>query len=166
MSVNATVAEIAAALQAAVPNLAYNQARAMIKANNIRSLTKATTVGAQFASKTAEELAKEFGEATADAAPAATAPKAKAKAAPKAKAAGAAKEKTPRAPRKAATVVQAGPRGFRFGEVWTQSVKDGAGVAMLMQNRPKLNAHAETLGITGAGELSTEDLVKKMAKKL
>ena len=164
MGTNATVSEIVAAIRAALPIIAENQARAMIKANNIRSITKAETVAGTYAGKTAEDFAKEFGEATPDA-PDAVAntkkPAAKKTAAAKTK-----EPKAPREPRRQATAVTEGPRGFRFGEVWNNSVKSQTGVAMLLANRAKLLKQAAEHNITHGADDSAEDIAKKIAKKL
>lgn len=167
MGTNATVSEIVAAIRAALPIIAENQARAMIKANNIRSITKAEAVAGTYAGKTAEDFAKEFGEATPDAPDAvANTKKPAAKKAAGAKTATAKEPKAPREPRRQATAVTEGPRGFRFGEVWNNSVKSQTGVAMLVANRAKLLKQAAEHNITHGADDSAEDIAKKIAKKL
>lgn len=56
------------------------------------------------------------------------------------------KAATPRV-KKEKVAHEAGPRGFRFGGKWNESVKAAAGLAVDIENRPKLLAHATaTLG--------------------
>ena len=128
---NATISQLIAAVKAVLPKIASNQARALIKAENARSVSKAEEVAAQYKGQTKEQLAEAFGEAEAET----EAPKGRT-----------IKAKGQRA-RRTATVVTAGPRGFRFGEVWNASVKAGEGVALAPANINKLYAHADSLGI-------------------
>ena len=167
MSTQPTVSEIVAAVRAILPDLAENQARALVKANNIRSISKAETVANTYAGKTAEDFAKEFGEALPDS-PAAAAPTKKpaAKKAAGTKVAKTNEPKAPREPRRQATAVVEGPRGFRFGEVWNNSVKSQTGVAMLVANRAKLLKQAAEHNISYGADDSAEEIAKKIAKKL
>lgn len=163
MSTSPTVSQLIAAVLIALPKLAPNQARAFIKANNVRSLTKIETVSAEYKGMTKEELATQFGEASDEAFVEVKGSKAKVTK----KAAGAKKvARQGREPRKTAAVVSEGPRGFRFGDVWNQSIKDGAGVAFMNANRNKLLKHAESLGITFDKKDESADIAKRIARKL
>lgn len=46
-------------------------------------------------------------------------------------------------------VIEAGPRGFRFGKAWTKAVKQQAGIAVHPVYFEKLKAHAKEVGIKG-----------------
>lgn len=48
--------------------------------------------------------------------------------------------------------IEAGPRGFRFGEKWIESVKSGTGVAVHPTYLAKLKAHAKAVGVSSAGK--------------
>ena len=62
-----------------------------------------------------------------------------------------------------AQVNVAGPRGFRFGGVFVQSVIEGAGVAAKDSNRPKLVAFAKELGVSGVtAKTPVEDALKSL----
>ena len=195
---NPTIAERIAAVTAVVPAITVDQARKMIRDNNIRSLTKASLVAVDYAGKDAEELAKVFGEvaevpketeklaytvdhsasnngitamlAKEDKEPSlsvndpslAEQPEAKKNAETYPPAAKKIAAKGP-TPRKTAVVVTPGPRGFRFGDVWNNSVKSGTGVAILPANRYKLLKHAESLGIHADNETDVKVLAKQIA---
>jgi len=45
--------------------------------------------------------------------------------------------------------IEAGPRGFRFGYTYVQSVIDGEGIAAREVNRKKLIAFAKAIGVEG-----------------
>jgi hypothetical protein len=49
-------------------------------------------------------------------------------------------------------VIEAGPRGFRFGKAWTKQVKAVAGMAVHPTYLPKLKAHAKAVGVSAAGK--------------
>lgn len=149
---NATVSELIAAVQAIVPKLASNQARKLIKDNNIRSLSKANEVAANYKGKTKDELAATFGDAEPD----------------EAKPAAAAKKvgRKGTGTRRTAQVVVEGARGFRFGDVWNASVIEGSGVAYNPANINKLHKHAESLSINFDKTDTAEAIGKKIAKKL
>jgi hypothetical protein len=148
---NATIAELIAAVRGAVTKISDAQARKMIKDNNIRSVSKAEAVAAEYHGKTKDELEAAFGPAGED------------KPAPAAKKVARKGAST----RRTATVVTAGPRGFRFGEVWNDSVKAGEGVAMAPANINKLYAHADSLGISyDKRSVDAAALAKQIARKL
>lgn len=66
---------------------------------------------------------------------------------------------------KTAAVNQAGPRGFRFGSVFIQSVIEGAGVAAKPANKAKLVAFAKEMGVAGVtAKTDIEAALKQMAK--
>ena len=46
-------------------------------------------------------------------------------------------------------IVEPGPRGFRFGSAYVQSVIDASGIAMKQSNKLKLVKFAEAVGIAG-----------------
>lgn len=152
---NPTVAELVAAAQQILPALTDEQARNFIRANNIRSNGKlATLVG---------ELAAEHAQRAEPAAPAAPAAPAKSSK-PKAEAEEKPTKKFARQGRtKRTTAIAEGPRGFRFGPVWTASVQAGEGVALLDVNKNKLLKHAESLGITS---FTAADESAKIAKAI
>lgn len=91
--------------------------------------------------------------------------------APAAKPAGAAKAPKAatlkiKAVRKAAKVREAGPRGFKFGAVWTESVKAGVGVALKPANMPKLEAMAMELKVTVKDGADQAELAAAIAQAL
>lgn len=57
--------------------------------------------------------------------------------------------KKTRKTRGTAAIVEPGPRGFRFGSTYVQSIIDGAGIAAKDSNKKKLIAFAETVGVSG-----------------
>jgi len=147
-----------------------DMARQFIRNNNIRSMSKLETLlNEQLKDKTAEEIAeicKPVEGASTKPSPKA-APAKKQEVAPKAskKADGEGKkfERKGKEPREVKVVME-GARGFRFGEVWCNSVRNAEGVAMLESNRPKLIKHAQTLGVA-ASVIESNDPVK-IAKSL
>ena len=188
---NPTIAELIAAVTAVVPAITVDQARKMIRDNNIRSLTKASLVAVDHAAKTPDELAATFGPAgevpviteklaakieeikdsvSITDPKLAEQPEAQVNAAswkqtemPVAAKKISAKGTTPR---KTAVAVTPGPRGFRFGEVWTKSIKAGEGVAILPANRYKLIKHAEMYGIPANKDSDAVALAKQIAEAL
>lgn len=173
MSTQPTVAALATRATSLVSGLTEELAKVFIRNNNIRSNTKLDTmVKEQLAGKTEDELkticapvAAQRAEVAAKKKPAAK--KAAAKPAAKKTAAGKDKpkfEKQGRAPRKTASPVTEGPRGFRFGPTWCESVKAGEGIALLEVHRNKLLKHAETMGVPQS-VIDTGDATK-IAKSL
>lgn len=63
-------------------------------------------------------------------------------------------------------VHEAGPRGFIFGPVWVQSVRDGKGVALKPQNLPKLRLHAQKVGAEVTEDLSQAEIAALVAKAM
>lgn len=63
---------------------------------------------------------------------------------------------------KVATPVQAGPRGFRFGATFIQSVIDGVGVATKPANINKVLAFAKALDVKASAKSPIEDTLKSM----
>jgi hypothetical protein len=175
MSNQPTVGTLAAKAIELNAHLNDDMARAFIRTNNIRSMSKLETlVNEQLKDKTEDELkalipveAKPAAKPKADAKPAATKPATKpeakkpaAKTAPKAET----KPKFERKGReKRATAVNEGPRGFRFGPVWNNSVIAGEGVAMLDIHKNKLLKQAESLGIN---RFTAADDSAKIAKAI
>lgn len=49
-------------------------------------------------------------------------------------------------------VIEAGPRGFRFGPTWNKAVKSQSGIAIHPTYLPKLQAQAKELGIKNPGK--------------
>jgi hypothetical protein len=162
----ATVSELIEQVRAAVPKLAHNQARALIKANNIRSEGKIAEAVEQYKGMTKEQLATELGEAEADPEPVASKRPAR-KAGSKTSTTAKKIAKRGGGERRQRALVEAGPRGFRFGEVWNNSVKEGSGVALHPANANKLYAHADSLGIAyNKREDDAASIAKKIARKL
>lgn len=160
----ATMSDLMAAVKSTLSKISANQARALIKANNATSVEKATEAAAQYKGSTKEQLAAEFGEDDGSEFPAATNGKRTTKTAKGAKRVA---RKGSEGRRRVAAVVEAGPRGFRFGETWNQSVIDGTAPALAPANRNKLFAHADELGIQY--DKRSDDpaaIAKKMARKL
>jgi hypothetical protein len=176
MSTQPTVADLAhKAMQ--INDLLNNEtARSFIRMHNIRSNSKLETLLAEhLTGKTAEEIAEicKAPEGAPRKPNAKVAEVAKEKPAPKQKPAAkntdgkkpAEKkfERKGKEPREVKIVTE-GTRGFRFGEVWCNSVRNAEGVAMLESNRPKLIKHAQTLGVA-ASVIESNDPVK-IAKSL
>jgi hypothetical protein len=61
-------------------------------------------------------------------------------------------------------VVEAGPRGFRFGPTWCKAVKSKTGIAAHPTYLPKLKAHAKELGVSAAGK--QEDILERVSAAL
>jgi len=142
-----------------------DMARQFIRNNNIRSNTKLETLlNELLAGKSAEEV-QEICKPAEGASTKPTPKKAEPtqKADKKADGEGKKFERKGKEPREVKVVV-AGPRGFRFGEVWNNSVRNAEGVAMLEANRPKLIAQATELGVA-ASVIESNDPVK-IAKSL
>lgn len=170
---NITVAQLASHAITTIAGLTDPQARGFIRANNIRSMGKLNTMLETLKGKSGEELESLCAApAASTAAPASPAKKAAKKAggAASKKADGEGKPKFEKKGRTARTtkVVEAGPRGFRFGEVWNNSVKAGEGIAILESNRPKLIAQATELGVAQSVIDSNDPakLCKSIAHKL
>jgi len=72
-------------------------------------------------------------------------------------------KKTTRKAKGEVTMVEPGPRGFRFGSTYIQSVIDGGPIALKEANKLKLIAFAETIGVAGINLKSDiEEAVKSM----
>lgn len=147
-----TVAAMASHATATIPGLTDAMARAFIRANNIRSMGKLNGSLESLKGKSTEELEALTAADTQSASTSASSPAKKAakKANASAKGAGGEKPKFAKQGRtkRETKVVQPGPRGFRFGDKWNESVQAGEGIAMLESNRPKLLAQATELGVT------------------
>lgn len=145
----ATMSDLMQAVKAALPKISAAQARNLIKANNTTSTAKIEEVAAGYKGKSKEELAAEFGEAGDEEFPQAQGNKRGAAKKAGGKKNGAAKKvaRSGARERRSATVVTAGPRGFRYGERWIQSVIDGTAPATANANINKLYAHADELGV-------------------
>lgn len=174
MSTQPTVADLAHKAMQLNDLLNNETARSFIRMHNIRSNSKLEAMLTEhLAGKTAEEIAEicKAPEGAPRKANAEVTKVVKEKPAPKAKVEKTAGEgKTERKfankgkePREV-KIVQAGPRGFRFGEVWNNSVRNHEGVAMLESNRPKLIAQATELGVAQS-VIDSNDPVK-IAKSL
>jgi hypothetical protein len=61
-------------------------------------------------------------------------------------------------------VIEAGPRGFRFGETWNTAVKSQSGIAIHPTYFLKLKAQAKELGVSAAGK--QEDVCARVAAAL
>lgn len=168
---NPTMSQLLQAVRNAVPKISAAQARKLLKDNNIRSEGKIEAATADYKGMTKEQLAEKLGEAGDEEFPEVTGNsgngKAKRGAAKKTAGAKRAVAKRGGGERRKAEAVTAGPRGFRFGEVWNTSVKNGEGVAFSAANINKLYAHADSLGI--AYDKRHDDaasIAKKIARKL
>lgn len=192
---NPTVSELIEVAQKSAPAMTDATARIFLKAGNIRSFKKLETLAAPMAEMSAEEIdaevekmATEAGvetpaevaqeevqeEVNNDSQPTthsevttvATGNKAK-RAAPKTtdRKDGAKREGRGRA-RRAASVVKEGPRGFRFGDIWNQSVMEQAGIAVAPTNFNKLMKQAEILGVKPKADATPEVLAGQVARML
>lgn len=161
----ATMSDLLAAVKAVVSKISASQAKAFIKANNLTTVDKATEEAATLKGHTKEQLAAEFGEDDGTEFPASTTATKNGKS--KAHATKRVARKGTESRRRVAAMVEAGPRGFRFGDRWNQSVIDGTAPALAPANRNKLFAHADELGVQyDKRSVDTADLAKKMARKL
>ena len=61
-------------------------------------------------------------------------------------------------------VIEAGPRGFRFGPTWNKAVKSKSGIAIHPTYLPKLKAQAKELGVSATGK--QEDICARVAAAL
>lgn len=122
MSKNPTIAQLVAAALVAAPSVTAEFAKELINSNKLRSFKRVTET---------------FAELEVKATPAKKAKEPKAKAPARIR---------------SERIIEAGPRGFRFGEVWNMSVKAGTGVALNPSNINKLKAHAATLGLSTKGD--------------
>lgn len=168
---NPTMSELMHAVREALPKVSASQARKLIKDNNIRSFGKIEAATSPLKEAGQEELNAQLGEPNEEEFPEMTT-KTASKTSRKSAAGGKAhtKQRTVAkrgsSPRRQAATVEAGPRGFRFGEVWNQSIKDGAGPAFRPANINKLKAHADELGITYDRNDDAAAIAKKIARKL
>ena len=161
----ATMSDLLAAVKAVVSKISASQAKAFVKANNLTSVEKVTEEAASLKGYTKEQLAAEFGEDDGSEFPASTSASKNGKSKAHATKRVARKGTEPR--RRVAAMVEAGPRGFRFGDTWNQSVKDGTAPALAPANINKLLAHADELGVHyDKRSLDAADLAKKIARKL
>jgi hypothetical protein len=66
------------------------------------------------------------------------------------------------------SVHHVGPRGFRLGQKWYDSIREGRGVAVLPSNLPKLIATAKVNGvrIPPNPNLTPRDIAGRIAEKL
>lgn len=162
----ATMSDLMAAVKAAVSKISASQAKAFIKANNLTNVEKVTEAAASLKGHTKEQLAAEYGEDDGTEFPASTS-NGGAKGKSKAHATKRVARKGTESRRRVAATVEAGPRGFRFGDRWNQSVIDGTAPALAPANRNKLFAHADELGVQyDKRSVDAADLAKKMARKL
>lgn len=128
---------------------------ALIAQYNTLAIAVGAPVRKSFDNKAKAQAALEVLQAQAAAVPAAKPAKAPKAATLKIKAV-----------RKAAKVREAGPRGFKFGAVWTESVKAGVGVALKPANMPKLEAMAMELKVTVKDGADQAELAAAIAQAL
>ena len=57
-----------------------------------------------------------------------------------------------------------GPRGFKFGPKWMQSIMTGKGIALQAQNLPKLKDTATYKGISITDDLTQAEIAAMIAK--
>lgn len=67
---------------------------------------------------------------------------------------------------KVVKVHEKGPRGFKFGPVWLQSIRDGAGVALKPANLPKLRETAQAYGVTLTKDLNQAEMAAAIARAI
>ena len=65
---------------------------------------------------------------------------------------------------KVVKIREKGPRGFKFGPVWLQSIRDGAGVALKPANLPKLRETAQAYSVTLTKDLNQAEMAAAIAK--
>ena len=68
--------------------------------------------------------------------------------------------------RKAGAVHNKGPRGFKYGPVWLQSIKSGKGVALKPANLPKLNETATSYNVSITADLTQAEIAALVAKAI
>jgi hypothetical protein len=175
-----TMGQLIAAVVAALPKFSEAQAYRAIKAENLRSQKRidefangdGTEENKGATHMTKEAIAEKYGEVEAaegekiPAADAGGSKKARTKSSSKKAASGKAtakSEKKPRAPRGEVKVVEAGPRGFRFGRKWNESVQAGEGIACHPAHINKLKAHAEAVGYKGSLDVDAAKLCAAIA---
>lgn len=172
MSSSMNMGQLIAALVLAMPALSQHQAYAAIKAENLRSQKRITEFAEANKELTPEQIVEKFGPVTDDGVklPASTgqttdAKKTGGKKTKTAKASGKHERKgnTPRKPRGEPRIVEAGPRGFRFGRKWNESVQAGQGIALHPNHINKLKAHAEAVGYRGSMDVAPEKLAAAIA---
>lgn len=159
MAKDLTIAQLVAAAAQVAPNKDELELRNLIKTHNLRTLPKLQRVIGEIVAAEAAEVEKlaaaaKLVEQQAAVVEAATAAGLKAKRGRKAKNPADVK------------VVEAGPRGFRFGEVWNASVKSGAGVALHPANFNKLVAQAKAAGFEVAEVAFSAETAKNLAAQI
>ena len=162
MAKDLTIAQLVSAAAQIAVNKDEIELREIIKTYNLRTLPKLQRVFGEILAAEAEKNAEavRLEEAAALAAletkvvAAATAAGLKAKRGRKAKNPADVK------------VVEAGPRGFRFGTVWNDAVKSATGVAIHPANFNKLVAQAKTAGVEVQDATFSTELAKTLAAQI
>jgi hypothetical protein len=173
MSSSLNMGQLIAALTAALPSFSAHQAYSAVKAENLRSQKRITEFAEQNKELTAEQITEKYGPVTDDSVklPASTngstAGTAK-KSSKKVKTSAASgktekKGRSARKPRGEPRIVEAGPRGFRFGRKWNESIQAGEGVALHPNHINKLKAHAEAVGYKGSLDAEPAKLAAAIA---
>ena len=65
---------------------------------------------------------------------------------------------------KVVKINEKGPRGFKFGPVWLQSIRAGVGVALKPANLPKLRETAQAYGVTLTEDLNQVEIAAAIAR--
>jgi len=166
MAKDLTIAQLIAAAAQIAPTKDEIELREIVKTNNLRTLPKLQRV-------IGEILVAEAAAAEAAANEAARLEEAAALAALENKVVAAATAaglvgKRGRKPKNPADVkaVEAGPRGFRFGEVWNTAVKNATGVAVHPANFNKLVAQAKAAGLVVEDVTFSTELAKSLATQI
>jgi hypothetical protein len=177
MSSSMTMAQLIAAVVAAAPNMSEYQAYKAIKEENLRSQKRIDEFAGTVKELSAEQIVEKYGNAdqSADgvklptaqpgAKKAAGGEKKTAKKSSTKKASGKTPsgEKKARKPRGEVRIVEAGPRGFRFGRKWNEAVQAGEGIAVHPNHINKLKAHAEAVGYRGSLDVEPAKLAAAIA---
>lgn len=180
MSSSMNMSQLIAAVIAAVPQMSNYQAYKAIKTENLRSQKRIDEFAETVKELSAEQIVEKYGNAD-QSAEGVKLPTENGNGAGKAKAAkksgGGEKktttkkasgktpsgEKKARKPRGEVRIVEAGPRGFRFGRKWNESVQAGEGIAVHPNHINKLKAHAEAVGYRGSLDVEPAKLAAAIA---
>jgi hypothetical protein len=167
------MSQLIAALMTAMPALSNYQAYAAVKAENLRSQKRIDEFAETNKELTAEQIVEKFGatdqsetvKLPTSNGTSASKSSGKKTATKTAKASSKAEKKgrTPRKPRGEVRIVEAGPRGFRFGRKWNESIQAGEGVALHPNHINKLRAHAEAVGYKGNLDVDAAKLAAAIA---
>ena len=68
--------------------------------------------------------------------------------------------------KRSVTVHEKGPRGFKFGPVWMESIRTGKGVALKPQNMPKLMETAQHFSVDLTPDLDQREIAAAIAQTI